>query len=172
MGFKSKVNSKSTLHHLIKRLKRVDGASAEAGYYDDPHKGDDGKASGLNMATLASYHEYEERGQSHIPRRPFMSQAFIYSIVDDSTSVDFVRDVIYRGVHPSKCLRKVSLKLQENIAKAILDQEFEPLSPITVRIKRKKGYPLPTAILIATGQLIGKSKAKISLPAASSQTVT
>jgi len=72
--------------------------------------------------------------------------------------VDRVRDMM--DGQDEKIADEASKRLMEIIEKEFINEghpshKWAPLSPITIRIKKKKGYPKPEQILEATGKLRG-----------------
>lgn len=84
--FTSKVTSTNTLPQLLKKLESLDMWEAEAGFDDRDHP-----ESGTPLWVVARTNEFGEG----VMERPFMSNAFAYTMANKKSLVKALQTVIY-----------------------------------------------------------------------------
>lgn len=155
MGFKSKVTSKNKLHLLIKRIEKLDGMSAEAGYEDKDKYEDD-----LGMATLVGFHEQDDTVAigpvKGLPRRPLMTKAYEPMIMERDAFRECIWKIVSFTSTVDGALKDVAEHIRKEIRKSIARGEFIPLKSETIA---KKGHSMH---FIETGKMLKLIRARVN----------
>lgn len=107
-------------------------------------QGDEAYEDGTSVAEVAAYNEL---GTSDTPARPFMKQSFEKHEKELQTACDQVNKAIVAGSSAEKALNVLGATVKGIVQEEIVDGEFAPNAPSTVK---KKGSEKP---LIDTGHM-------------------
>lgn len=142
----------SNLERLQKQLKQVDSKTLQVGWFSSA-KYDDGKP----VAGVAAVQEYGSPGRG-IPARPFIRP----TINDKQTDWDKIvesgaRAVIRGSTTFDNVLNGLGLKVSDDIKNTIETTTYQPLSPITIALRRLRNNEIQIG-----GALVGAVASAIS----------
>lgn len=144
-----------SLDEFFRKIEALDYIEIEAGFLTNKkHPGSD-----LNLATIAAIQQFGN-DTNNIPARPFMTDGALHASKEISELMQEVfRDYLLnrKGLAAFEPIARAS---REGIAKAIALQQYRPLSPKTISIRRANGNS-STHILIDTGNLINEIESKV-----------
>jgi hypothetical protein len=146
----------SEIDKMLRNLNNLEEREVSAGFTDTPHEG-----SGMSMGELAIIHEHGVRSEAgsnkpwKIPPRPFMEQAshLLTNSIDKESRLVVENALKGKESITSKYLDDIADINKDTIQESIEMQNFTPLSPITVRIKKDKGARHVTEMLLESGEL-------------------
>lgn len=118
----------------LAEMEVVAGFQADGGSY----------GGGASVAEVAAYNEL---GSSTTPARPFMKQSFEKHEAELKAACERVNQVLSRGGSLEDALNQLGVTVKALIQEEIVEGEFEPNAPSTIK---KKGSEQP---LIDTGTM-------------------
>ena len=157
-----KVKSKVTcdtkeLTKLINKLKALDGAEVETGYFEE----DEHPEHNVAMSDLAAWQEYGTKvnGREHIPSRPFMYQAWVFSEpkqmkLTEKLNISYLYNSSARPNSINNYLEPFGNLMESNIKSSIYSGNFQENATLTIELKGHSN------VLIETGYLADNSKTK------------
>lgn len=102
--------------------------------------------------SIAEYAYYNQFGTTHTPARPFMSDAFEKHTDEIQAFIAQQISAVAAGGSPDQALQQIGAYTKGLIQEEIIDGNFAPNAPSTIRRKMKKGKnPKP---LIDTGAML------------------
>ena len=128
---------------FLKELEEVAKLEVAVGY----QAGEAADEKGVDMCDIAMWNELGTQGEHPIPSRPFLRQT-----IDNNEGQirNFCQDQaaqISQGGSAEDCLKRIGVYMKGLVQQTILDGDFVPNAPSTIR---RKGSDSP---LIDTGQL-------------------
>ena len=135
--------SVDTLAYMDK-LAELAKLEVKVGYQNGVHNND-----GMSIAEYAYYNQF---GTSRSPARPFMSDAFEKHLDEIQAFIAQQVASVSAGGSPDQALQQIGAYTKGLIQQEIIDGDFAPNAPSTIRRKLKKGKdPKP---LIDTGAML------------------